>query len=362
MSFLAKPLQKYLNRFFQLMHDVEKEYENEEVKKDINYLVLILMFVAIIPYVVLNTYEPQIDVQLDFFELMFLLSQFAAGIFGIFVGLKYWGSKVFGKAYIALGLGYIFAGLGSTTFIIYETVFRVSNPFPGLMDVFLIPFYLLILFHLVTCVRHFKKKLSRNEKLLIVILPLSCTFIFILAYSFPSETPGSIPDLLSRHIQVGDITFKLVEVNSTSTNFQHIIVDDVIYKLVPVEITTTKYEQIPPSDSAVNLIPIVFTNFSLLQPYEGDAEYWMGFSLVIFYFLVININLAFAIIGTQIFRNTVLGSAWGLLLFGIILTSIGDIIYFFNALFTYDKTVDLGFWVLGFMIISYALYLHRKRL
>ena len=341
---------------------MKKEHDTEEVKKDINYLILIFMFVAIVPYVILNTYEPQIDVQLDFFELMFLLSQFAAGIFGIFVGIKYWGSKVFGKAYIALGLGYIFAGLGSTTFIIYEIVFRVSNPFPGLMDIFLVPFYLLILFHLVTCVRYFKKKLSRKEKFLIVMLPLTFTFIFMIAYSFPSETPGSIPDLLSRHIQVGDVTFKLVEVNSPSNNFQHIIVNDIIYELVPVEVTTTKYEQIPVSDSLINLTPIVFTNFSLAQPYEGDVEYWLGFGLVIFYFSIINVNLAFAIIGTQIFRNTILGSAWGLLLFGIILTSIGDIIYFFNALFTYDKTIDLGFWVLGFMIISYALYLHRKRL
>ena len=69
------------------MHDVKEEHDTEGDRKDINYVVIIFMFVAIVPFVILNTYEPQIDVQLDFFELMFLLSQFAAGIFGIFVGI-----------------------------------------------------------------------------------------------------------------------------------------------------------------------------------------------------------------------------------------------------------------------------------
>ena len=341
---------------------MKKNSDYQASKSDINYVVILLMLVAIIPYVILNTYEPQIDTQYDFFELMFPLSEFVAGIFGISVATKYWGSKVFGKAFLTIGLGYVCAGIATTTFGIYEVVLKESNPFPGLSDVFLVPFYLLIFFHLFTTVRHFKKKFSRTDKLTIIFLPLIATSIFIMAYSFPAEVPGSIPDLVSQHITIGDTTYKILPTSESFGDYQQITVDDQTYDLIPVEITTTQYEQVPQTDSPLNLIPIVFTNFNIGQPYDGDATYWLGFGLIIFYFGMITLNLAFAVIGTQIFRNTVLGNAWGLLLFGIVLTSIGDIIYFFNALYTYDKTIDLGFWVFGFMIISYALYLHKKRL
>lgn len=341
---------------------MKSNIDTDTATSEINYFVILFMFVGIIFYVVFNSYEPQIDTQYDFFELMFPLSEFVAGAFGLIVAKKYWGSKIFGKAYLALGIGYICAGLGTTTFGIYEVVLLQSNPFPGLSDIFLIPFYLLVFFHLFTCVKHFKKKFSRNDLLLIILLPLSLTSIFVMANIFPVDIEGGIPDLLSQHVEIDGTMFKLVPTSMQSTENQLITINDVTYELVPVEITTTRYEQVPLSDSPLSLIPIVITNYSIGEPYEGDPEYWLGFGLIIFYFILITVNLGLALIGAQIFSQTVLGSSWGLLLFGIILTSVGDIIYFFNALYTYDKTLDLGFWVLGFMIISYALHLHRKRL
>ena len=320
------------------------------------------MFVGILIFAFFNYHEPQIDTQLDFFELMFILSQYAAGVFGVIVGIKYRGSKVFGKAYLALGIGYLCAGSATTVFKIYEIVLQVANPFPSLADVFLFPFYILVLYHLVTCVRYFKKKLSRRDKLILILMPLILTTVFIAVNMYPFYVPGSIPDLLTNYIQVGDATFKLVEKPLISGEFQHIVVNDVIYQLVPIELTTTKYEQVPLGDGSFSLVPIIFTNFHSSEPYEGDIEYWVGFGLILFYFVMITINLAFAIIGTEVFRGTVLGSAWGLLLIGIIITSFGDIYFFFNAIFSYDRTVDVNFWVFGFMIISYALYIHKKRL
>jgi len=180
--------------------------------------------------------------------------------------------------------------------------------------------------------------------------------------NLPIFVEGGIPDLLSQHVEIDGTVFKLIPTSMQSTENQLITINDVTYELVLVEITTTTYEQVPLTDAPLNLIPIVLTNYSIGEPYGGDIEYWIGFVLVIFYLILIGVNLGLAIIGTRIFSKTVLGSSWGLLLFGIILTSIGDIIYWNQAIYTYDKTLDLGFWVFGFMIISYALHLHRKRL
>jgi hypothetical protein len=83
----------------------------------------------------------------------------------------------------------------------------------------------------------------------------------------------------------------------------------------------------------------------------------------IFYNTITTLNLALAIVGATIFRSSVLGLAWGFLLFGIALNAVGDIIYDFTAIYAYDRTNPaMDFWVFGCMIVSYALYTHRKRI
>ena len=57
-----------------------------------------------------------------------------------------------------------------------------------------------------------------------------------------------------------------------------------------------------------------------------------------------------------------LGTSSLLLVIGLGLNSVGDVTYYFTSIYSYDRTTPiLGIWVLGFMIASYALYLHRKR-
>jgi len=322
------------------------------------------MFIAIVLYGVLNSYEPQIDRQYDFFELMFPISEFVAGGFGLVIAKKYWGSKVFGKAYLSLGIGLIFAGIGTTLFGVFEVIYGIDNPFPNWNDIFNISYFLLVLYHLRSCVGYFQKKLSTKNKLLLILLPLTTTSILFVAILIPVSISGSVPELLSQQIQVGDTMFKLVPVSSPSEQYQHIIVSDVTYELVPVNLTTTKYEQTPMTDSPINIVPIAFSNFVVNPLMTNESPiFWIGIGLEIYFFAITTLNLSYAIVGAQVFRHTILGNAWGLLLLGIALTAIGDIIYYFSAIYTYDRTYpDIAFWVFGYMIISYALYLHRKSL
>lgn len=338
------------------------EFKTGALGNEINPFIVIAMFVAIVAFGIMNLFEPQIDRQYDFFELMFPLSEFAAGGFALVIAKRYWGSEVFGRAYLSLGLGCICAGIGTSLFGVFEVIYGIDNPFPNWNDIFTGAYFLFLFYHLTSNVRYFKRKFSRKDKLLIIMLPLTTTSILLCVTIFSFEIPGSVPDLLSKQIKVDDTTFKLVPVNSPSGHYQHITVSDVTYELIPANLTTTRYEQMPLSDSPVNFVPITVSNI-VLSPgiIEEDPTFWLGIGLQTYYYSMTTLNLSFAIMGSYIFRRSMLGNAWGMLLFGIGLTAVGDLIYYFNAVSTYDRTYpDIVFWTFGYMIISYALYLHRK--
>ena len=328
----------------------------------VHFLVVVAMFAVALAYAIMNSYEPQIDRQYDFFELIFPLSEFAAGGFALVVAKRYWGSEVFGRAYLSLGIGCICAGTGTALFGVFEVYYGIDNPFPNWNDLFTGSYYLFLLYHLTSCIRYFKRKFSKKDKLLIIMLPLTTTSI-LLGYTFFSfEIPGSVPDILSHQIKVGDTTFKLVPVSSPSGKHQHITVSDVIYELVPENLTTTRYQQVPTTHSPINFVPITVSNLVVNEiSMEKDSTFWIGVGLQSYYYTMTTLTLSFAVMGSYIFRRSMLGNAWGLLLLGIGLTSVGDLIYYLNAVHTYDRTYpDIAFWVLGYLIISYALYLHRK--
>jgi hypothetical protein len=82
----------------------------------INYYILGLMFAGILVFGVANAYEPDIYEQVDLFETALGVAQYSVGIFGVFVAIRYRGSKIFGRAYLALGIGFLLWGTGTWVF------------------------------------------------------------------------------------------------------------------------------------------------------------------------------------------------------------------------------------------------------
>jgi len=105
-----------------------------------------------------------------------VLNPFAASVAAFFVARKYHGSKVFGKSYLALGLGFAMFVLGETTFAIQD--FWGIDPYPSVADVFFFAFYPLAAYHLVANIRFFKPKLDIVTKIFIVIIPVSIVVIY----------------------------------------------------------------------------------------------------------------------------------------------------------------------------------------
>lgn len=82
----------------------------------------------------------------------------------------------------------------------------------------------------------------------------------------------------------------------------------------------------------------------------------------LFYVISSSVILSLSMLGLAIFRKSVLGVAWLLLAIGIFGNMIADDWYYYLELFEiYDGNHPVNtVWILGFMIIFYALYKHKQ--
>ena len=143
-----------------------------------SYKVIMLIFAAAIA-IQLSSYIP-----LEFFESSIqirsaiVLLPLSVAV-SCFVVSKMYASKVFGKSYFILGLGYFAVFLGEAVYfflidpqdnydysILAESFFLLSPP--------------LVLSHIIINIRYFAEKLEDYQKILLVVIPT----ITILAYSF----------------------------------------------------------------------------------------------------------------------------------------------------------------------------------
>ncbi len=106
------------------------------------------------------------------------------------------------------------------------------------------------------------------------------------------------------------------------------------------------------------LILFSYSSTSLIELDEIGFDFYYGLLFV----AASSVVLAFAVLGATIFRDGLLGKAWGILVIGILSWIIGDIWYYYLELkgeFDLVHPVNL-FWYAGYWIIIYALYKHKK--
>jgi hypothetical protein len=344
-------------------HETKGPESRGKLGSEINYYVLVALFAGIIIFAFANAYEPDILRQADFFQVMLITAPAVAGVFGLLVAKRYWRSKVFGRAYLALGIGFLLWSSGNIVF----TIMNITGnplPYPGPPDLFFVPYYLLVLFHLISIVRYFRKRLYRRDKLTIILIPLVINIVYIFALLVPTSIPGSVPDLLSQHVTIGGQTFKVLPVDDPSVrdDFQRITVGEETFALEPIDLASIAYPSIPQSNSPVDLVPLAFERLTFAPiNTQANAEFWPPFLIGIYYNTITTINLSFAIVGATIFRNSILGGAWGILLLGIALIAVADLIFDFSTIYSYDRTgPTIDFYVFGAAIVAYALLIHRR--
>ena len=272
--------------------------ENIKPGKGINYYVLAAITVGILVFIMGNSIEPDDEDSLDFYELMTSIGFAAVTIFAFFVAKRYWGSKVFGKSYLALALGFVCYSIGWNLWWFYEIWYHVENPYVALPDVFFLAYYPFVIYHIRKNYHHFKRETTKSQRLILIATPILIASL----YCF----------------------FGLVQVSADGG-------------LATIQISA-------------------YPNY--------DDQFYIEFFTGLVFVFATSIVFASAIVAAQIFRTTVLGPAWGLLLLGILLNTVADLYYYLNELFGGYVRQDpvTGVWLAGTVFMCYGLYKHRKEI
>jgi hypothetical protein len=103
---------------------------------------------------------------------------------------------------------------------------------------------------------------------------------------------------------------------------------------------------------------LIYSYFTFIQVGYDLFDYYYGVPFV----AASATTLSFAILGMQVFRQSVLAAVWSLLAVGIFLNTFGDINYYHLEIFgLYTRTHFVNvLWFVAPLIITYSLYRHYK--
>lgn len=131
------------------------------------------------------------------------------GIVGLLVGRKYIGSKMLGKAYAFLGLGFIAWFIGDIGYYYNQFVLGI-DPWPTAWEAGYAANYLFAVLHLHLNTRYFKPKWTPAMKAVLIGIPViavaSYTFV---AYEAWGENEGVMFDIAYSNLYVFGISFTL---------------------------------------------------------------------------------------------------------------------------------------------------------
>ena len=333
-------------------------------KTDINYYVISAIIAAVVLFDIANALEPQVDSQLDFFELMRILGFGAAAIFAFSVARRYIGSTIFGRAYLALGIGYGLYFLGDALWYVYQVGYQITNPYPYYPDIGYFGFYPFAIYHLRKNISFITNgKLSAAQKAVLIAIPSVLLSLYLIAELVPAEVTGSIQDLSSQLITIDGTTYVTIPTTASDHGTQYVSIGNNFYNLVPSDLQTLASNQEGDKGQMLRLVPIVLSNVKFLPALSQDQEFFNGFLMGIAYVVATSLTFAYALIGAFVFRGSILGKAWGLLLIGIGLNWVADIQYYFFSISYFDRSSPVhGIWLAGAMIVCYALYKHKKQI
>ena len=150
-------------------------------KAFIGIATLVISFHVIINYFVI---PDDADTVVSIFSF---LNPLLVVIIGFTTAFKYRGSKVFGKSYVALSIGYLSIFFAEVTYMVYDIVYNIE-PYPSIADIFFFLLYPFLLAYLFLNIKFFAPKIGKISKIWIIVMPL----VVLLGYTILSTTEAGI--------------------------------------------------------------------------------------------------------------------------------------------------------------------------
>jgi len=144
----------------------------KKLDSPINYKIIILIVACAVVFQFALTFAFGVDDSDAIISMVSFINPLAAAIAGFFVVNRYRGTKVFGKSYLFLSLGFLSVFLGEVAYLIYDLVLNIE-PYPSIADVFFFAYSPFLIAHLILNIRFFQSSTSTITKVWVTIIPVA---------------------------------------------------------------------------------------------------------------------------------------------------------------------------------------------
>ncbi len=178
-----------------------------------SYKIPLLIFVTVTAFHFTNVFSQSFDLSI-FTQIAIVFAPLAASVSCFFISNNYGNSKVFGKSYFLLGVGFFSTFVDEIIFFYYVD-FLLYPEYSILGDIFIFAGYPFMMAHIVINVRYFVEKLENSQKSLLIGLPVAIILGYSLVVTNMSlEDPGEFYYYLS-FVSVSSIVLGLATVAFT---------------------------------------------------------------------------------------------------------------------------------------------------
>jgi hypothetical protein len=167
--------------------DKEPEIVSDKITSRLDFRAFVGIITLVISFHIIINYFISPENTDTIVSIFSFLNPLVVAIIGFSVVIKYRGTLVFGKSYLALSLGFLSIFLAEVTYTIYDLVYNIE-PYPSIADVFFFMLYPCLLIYLFLNIRFFSPKISKRAKIWIVLMPL----MVLLGYAILSTTEAEI--------------------------------------------------------------------------------------------------------------------------------------------------------------------------
>ncbi len=161
------------------MEKIRNDVIPDRVPNEINYKIIILCITAGIVFHYSMVYFSSLDEQTKnanyVIDIISIINPLVTAIFAFVIAGFYRMSKVFGRAYIFLGLGYLCAATAEVIYGVQYDIMQI-DPYPSIADLFFIAFNILWITHIVTNIRYFGTTFDYRK--LVIFMMIFCATVF----------------------------------------------------------------------------------------------------------------------------------------------------------------------------------------
>ncbi|MFB5621131.1 MAG: hypothetical protein ACE5RC_08395, partial [Nitrosopumilus sp.] len=194
------------------MKDPGVEVVPEKLDSPINFKIIAIIAGVVLGFHFLVNYLAESDVYASSSDALIygfsMIIPISVSAFAFLTSRRYSGALVYSKAYVMLGVAFMFMFFAELTYFIYEQILDL-DPYPSIADVFFFVFYPLIIIYLIINLKFFAPKISKSGIALIIGMPIivTITYVYLIISPYVIDTAIASYDIFEIIEDYGSFDF-----------------------------------------------------------------------------------------------------------------------------------------------------------